>query len=186
MRQKNARVKRDPATKKCNHWTTCNKEHSNTLQQASKRSLLREIRQTTTNIATLPYVHGVSQFTYVRNSHEARGFSSYTIKATEPQQTAKRSTGAGGRGGGKSGLETSPQQAQSRYGAVNIQQQLQCCAHQPGVWSGTVQRTYNSCSPAAHTSQDVCNLTQHSMSTRAGYDTMLSCGTVPAYEKKRR
>ena len=147
------------------------------------------MRQTTTNIATIQYIHGVLQFTYVRNSHEARGFSSCTIKATEPQQTAKRSTEGGGPRGGKNGLKASHQQAQSRYGAANIQQQLQCCAHQPGVWSGTVQRTYStysSCSPAAHTSQDVCNLTQHSMSTRAGYDTMLSCGTVPAYEKKRR
>ena len=156
------------------------------MQQASKRSLLREVRQTTTNIATLPYVHGVSQFTYVRNSHEARGFSSCTIKATEPQQTAKRSTEGGGPRGGKNGLKASHQQAQSRYGAANIQQQLQCCAHQPGVWSGTVQRIYNSCSTAAHTSQDFCNSTQHSMSTRAGHGTMLSCDTVPAYEKKWR
>jgi len=132
MRQKNARVKRDPATKKCNHWTTCNKEHSNTLQQASKRSLLREVRQTTTNIATLPYVHGVSQFTYVRNSHEARGFSSYTIKATEPQQTAKRSTGLGGEGEASAGWKPAPNK----------------------LSLDTVQWIYNNSCNAAHTSQE--------------------------------
>ena len=92
----------------------------NNMQQGTQRQIVanklqnvllhvrREIRQTTTNIATLPYVHGVSQFTYVRNSHEARGFSSYTIKATEPQQTAKRSTGLGGEGEASAGWKPAP------------------------------------------------------------------------------
>ena len=74
------------------------------------------------------------------------------------QNEARRCGGDGGGGA----LKASPQQAQSRYGAAYIQQQLHYnCAHQPRVSSSTVQRTNNSCITAAHTSQDF--LTEHSI-----------------------